>query len=113
MKIALLGLLLTTVVTGVVWRAWGDSALLPAATFGLLATVIQMVAVRALASRYHGTLTEFYRGFGTGLMLRLGGVLLLVIAILIDREHFAPLPTAFGYLGVVIPLLFLEARFVR
>ena len=113
MKVGMLGLLLTTAVTAGTWRVWGDSALLPAATFGLLATVIQLVAVRALARRYHGTLTEFYSGFGTGLMLRMGGVLLLVIAILIDREHFAPLPTAFGYLGVVIPLLFLEARFVR
>ena len=113
MKVGMLGLLLTTAVTALLWRVWGDRALLPAATFGLLATVIQLVAVRALARRCHGTLTEFYRGFGTGLMLRMGGVLLLVIAILIDREHFAPLPTAFGYLGVVIPLLFLEARFVR
>lgn len=113
MKVGMLGLLLTTVVTAVLWRVWGDSALLPAATFGLLATVIQLVAVRALARRYHGTLTEFYRGFGTGLMLRMGGVLLLLLVILVDRERFPPLPTAFGYLGVVIPLLFLEARFVR
>ena len=113
MKVAILGAALTILVTAALWRVWGDSALVPGVSFGLLATVILWVAVRALARTYHGTLTEFFRGFGTGLILRAGGVLLLVIAILADAERFPPLPTAFGYLGVVIPLLFLEARFVR
>ncbi len=109
----MLGAALTILVTVALWRVWGDSALLPGLSFGLLATVIQWVAVRALARSFQGTLTEFYRGFGTGLVLRAGGVLLLVIAVLADAERFPPLPTAFGYLGVVIPLLFLEARLVR
>ncbi len=113
MKSLGLGLLLTTLVAALAWRFWGPVALLPAVSFGLLATLIQWVAVRALARVYHGTLTEFYRGFGTGLILRAGGVMLLLVAVLVDRAHFPPLPTAFGYLGVVIPLLFLEARLVR
>jgi hypothetical protein len=33
--------------------------------------------------------------------------------VVLDRAHFPPLPTAFGFLGVLIPLLWLEARFVR
>jgi hypothetical protein len=40
-------------------------------------------------------------------------VVLVVVAILVDRARFDPLSTAFGYLGVVVPLLFLEVRFVR
>jgi hypothetical protein len=112
-KLLGLGLGLTVVVTAVLWRLFGAAALLPAASFGLLATAIQWVAVRALVRSFHGTTTEFYRGFGTGLVLRTGGVLLLLAAVLIDAERFPPLPTAFGYLGVVIPLLFLEVRFVR
>ena len=39
--------------------------------------------------------------------------LLVVVAIVVDRGRFPPLPTAFGFLGVLIPLLFLEVRFVR
>ena len=113
MKLGLTGGLLTALVTAILWRLWGEAAILPAATFGLLATLIQWVAVRALSRSWHGTLTEFYRGFGTGLVLRMGGVLLLLLAIVVDRERFVPLPAALGYLGVVIPLLFLEARFVR
>jgi hypothetical protein len=38
---------------------------------------------------------------------------LVLVAVLAERERFPPLPTAFGYLGVVVPLLFLEVRFVR
>jgi hypothetical protein len=37
----------------------------------------------------------------------------VLLAVLADRESFPPLATAFGYLGVVVPLLFLEVRFVR
>jgi hypothetical protein len=40
-------------------------------------------------------------------------VLLFLVAVLVDRRLFPPLPTALGYLGVVIPLLFLETRFVK
>lgn len=113
MKVALSGVLLTCLVTAALWRIWGDSALLPGLSFGLLATLIQLVAERSLRQGLHGTLPEFYRGFGAGLVLRAAGVLLLLAAVLIDRDHFPPLPAAFGYLGVVIPLLFFEARLVR
>ena len=113
MKLVPLGLLLTVAVTATLRGVWGDEAILPAASFGVLATVIQWFAGRALARNYHGSLAELYRGFATGLILRAGGVALLLVAVLADREHFPPLPTAFGYLGVVIPLLFLEARFIR
>jgi hypothetical protein len=48
-----------------------------------------------------------------GVALRLTGVVLVFVAIWIRREIFPPLPTALGYLGVVIPLLFSEVRFFR
>jgi hypothetical protein len=37
----------------------------------------------------------------------------LLVAILLDRERFPPLPSAVGFLGVLIPLLFLEVRLAR
>lgn len=107
------GLVLTLLVTLGMQQAWGDAARLPGVAFGMLATLIQAVAVRSLARRMHGTTTEFFKGIGVGMMLRIGGVLLFVLAVVVDRGRFPPLPTAFGYLGVVVPLLFLEARFVR
>lgn len=107
------GLVLTLLVTLGMHQVWGDAALLPGLVFGIFATLIQLVAVRSLAQRMHGTTTEFYKGIGVGMMLRMSGVLLFVLAVVVDRGRFPPLPTAFGYLGVVVPLLFLEARFVR
>jgi hypothetical protein len=35
-------------------------------------------------------------------------VVLIVVAVMTHRELFPPLPTAFAYLGVLIPLLFGE-----
>lgn len=107
------GLVLTLLVTAGMRQVWGDDALLPGLGFGLLATLIQLVAVRALARRMHGTTTEFFKGFGVGMLLRMSGVVLFVVAVLADRGRFPPLPSALGYLGVLVPLLFLEARFVR
>ncbi len=51
--------------------------------------------------------------WGMGMGLRLLGVMLFAAAVLANRELFPPLPTAFGYLGVLLPLLFMEARLVR
>jgi hypothetical protein len=107
------GLLLTLLVTFGMRQQWGDAALLPGVAFGILATLIQVVAVRALGRRMHDSTAEFFKGFGVGMLLRMGGVGLFIGAVLLDRGRFPPLPTAFGYLGVLIPLLFLEARFVR
>ncbi len=107
------GLVLMLLVTLGMRQVWGDSALLPGAVFGTIATVIQVIAVRALRHGMQGSTTDFFRGLGLGTVLRVSGVLLFGVAVVADRGHFPPLPTALGYLGVVVPLLFLEARFVR
>jgi hypothetical protein len=41
------------------------------------------------------------------------GVALVAILVTLDPTHFPPLPTALGFLGVLVPLLFLEVRLVR
>lgn len=107
------GVVLTLVVTAALRAVWGHPAILPGIVFGLLATVLQLVAVRALQRGIGGSHTDFTRGFVVGTVLRFAGIVLVLVAVLVDRERFAPLPTAFGYLGVVVPLLFLEVRFVR
>jgi len=55
----------------------------------------------------------FLRGWAAGFGLRLLGVALMTAAIVARRDLFPPLPTAFGFLGVTIPLLFMEIRLAR
>jgi len=107
------GLVLTLVTTAILAALFGRVAVLPGLLSGLLGTVLQAFAVRALQHGFGGSHTEFTRGFVIGTALRFAGVILVLLAVLLDRGRFAPLPTAFGYLGVVVPLLFLEVRFLR
>jgi len=44
---------------------------------------------------------------------RVAGIVLVVVALVVNRALFTPLPTTVGFLGVLIPLLFLEARSLR
>ena len=112
-RVLAIGLGLTTAVTLAEWLAWGRQALLPAVSFGLLATAIQLAAVWKLKPALAGPFPELIRGFAIGMGLRLAGVVLMAAAIVVNRELFPPLPTAFGYLAVVIPLLFGEIRLVK
>ncbi len=109
----MVGAVLTAGVTGTLWAFWGPSAVVPGLVFGLLATAIQVGAVVAVKPVWDAPFDEFLRRWGLGIGLRVGGVILFVIAVLLDRERFPPLPTAFAYLGVLIPLLFAELRFVK
>jgi hypothetical protein len=108
-----LGLALTAGVTAVLWLAWGEAAVLPGVAFGLLATAIQVASAALIRPAAHGEFKVLIRRWGIGVGLRLGGVAAFVVAVGVRRDLFPPLPTAFGYLGVVVPLLFTEIRFLR
>lgn len=109
-RVLWLGALLTVVVAVIEWLVWGRQAVLPAITFGAVATVIQAAAVRKLRPAMCGPLRELIRGWAVGAGLRLAGIVLLVVAIVADRNLFPPLPTAVAYLAVVVPLLFGEIQ---
>lgn len=113
MKVVAIGLGLTLLVTVLLVAVWGRVALVPGALMGFLATVVQWAATRRLRREYHGSTPDFLKAVGAGMALRMMGVLLMLAAIVLDRGLFAPLPTAFGFLGVLVPLLFLEVRLVR
>ncbi len=109
------GLGLTAVVTGGLWAVWGPVAVLPGLSFGLLATGIQVVAALVARPVLGGAapFDALVKRWAVGMGLRLGGVVLFAIAAGLAPERFPPLPTAFGYLGVLLPLLFLEIRLAR
>ena len=108
-----LGIALTALVTGLLYIGWGQEALLPALVFGLVATAIQVVSVALVRPAFAGETTRLLKRWGWGMLLRMFGVALVAILVTLDQTHFPPLPTALGFLGVLVPLLFLEVRLVR
>jgi hypothetical protein len=113
MKVVGWGVALTALVTAALVLYWGRGALLPGLAFGALGTAIEVLALARLRRTWREPGTGPLKGFAEGMGLRLAGVAALVAAILIDRTVFPPLPSALGFLGVLVPLLFLEVRWVR
>jgi hypothetical protein len=107
------GAALTALVTVILWLVWGEAAVIPAITFGLLATAIQLCAVAVLRPAISQSFAKLMARWGIGMGLRMLGVVLFAVAVLVDRDLFPPLPTAFGYLGVLLPLLYTEMRFLK
>lgn len=108
-----LGIALTALVTGLLYIGWGREAVLPALVFGLVATGIQVASVALVRPAFAGDTTRLLKRWGWGMLLRMLGVALVAILATVDQTHFPPLPTALGFLGVLVPLLFLEVRLVR
>jgi hypothetical protein len=108
------GVALTALVTAVLVLAWGRAALVPGVTFGLLATAIQVVSAALVGPvAKEGEFKLLIRRWAIGMGLRVAGIAAFGAAVWIRRDLFPPLPTAFGYLGVVVPLLFMETRFLK
>ena len=113
MKLAGWGLGLTAGLAGLGWVVWGRGAVVAIAAFGLLATVIQLVAVAVLRPGLAAPFRVLVTRWSLGVGLRLAGIVVFAVAVVVRRETFPPLPSALGYLGVVIPLLFMEMRFLK
>ncbi len=113
MKVVGWGIGLTALITVVLGLSWGRGAILPGLVFGALATAIEVVALARLRRTWHERGTGPLKGFAEGMGLRLAGVVVLAAAIVMNRSVFPPLPSALGFVGVLIPLLFLEVRLVR
>lgn len=107
------GAALTGLVTAALWLAFGRDVIVSGMVFGALATGIQGAAVAILRPAVNQPFQRFMARWGVGMGFRMAGIVLFVVAVVIDRERFPPLPTALGYLGVLVPLLFTETRFLR
>lgn len=105
---------LTIVVALIGWWVWGTAGGLAAAMFALLATTIQYYAVKIAAKvPKDAPFAEFVKGWAWGFALRLAGVGVFVTVCTLWPAQFPALAVALGYLGVLIPLLFLEMRTTR
>lgn len=92
---------------------WGSGALVAAGLFGLLATALQTLARWLVRGVRPAQFEAFACRWAYGMGLRMLGIVLIAVAVSVDPSVFPPLPTAFGFLGVLIPLLFSELQPVR
>lgn len=107
------GLVGTAGVTVVAWFLWGMTGAKSAFLFGAIATSIQLLADR-LARRVGVEPTvDRLKVYAIGVVLRFGGVALIGVAAFKGGEAFSPPAAALGYLGVLLPLLYLETRLER
>ena len=93
--------------------AAGTPGAIGAAAGGLVATLVQLGAGRLMQGQREAAFARFMARWAMGTGLRIAGILAVVALVLVDRTLFAPLPTALGYLGVLLPLLALETRTVQ
>ncbi len=110
MKHALLGAMLTAGLAAVAWSVWGGAAGLAALAAGALATALETGALALLTPGLVPPYEKLLKRWAMGLGLRVLGVALVGVGVVRFREQFPPLPTAIGFLGVLIPLLFHEVR---
>jgi len=102
--------LATGVLAGLIW---GGDAIPGAMAFGALATGLQLLAALLTSRLAVPAAIDHLKVYALGVLLRLSGVVLLGLAVAVDRTTFPPLPSALGYLGTVLPLLYLETRLAR
>lgn len=110
---ALAGLLMAALISGAAFRLAGPRAAIAAAAFGALALVIQLGALALLRPVHGAPFQRFLTRWGAGMGLRLLGVVAIALAAGLDERHFPPVPTAAGFLGVLLPLLLVEVRLLR
>ena len=109
----LAGVLIGGVISGVAYRIGGAQAAIAAGSFAALALAIQIAAIALIRPVMQAPPKAFIKRWGMGMGLRLLGVVAIALGAGLDRTHFPPVPTAIGYLGVLLPLLLFEVRQVR
>ncbi|HEX9581596.1 MAG TPA: hypothetical protein VF970_10880 [Gemmatimonadales bacterium] len=108
-----LGVGLTVLVGVVAGVAWGGRAVVGAVGFGLLATAVQAAGIAFVRPALGAPLAMFMKRWGVGMAFRLTGVIAFAVAVALRPDVFQPLPSAVGYVGVIVPLLFVETRYLR
>jgi hypothetical protein len=85
----------------------------PAVIGGGVAVVAQTWAVLLLRPAMRAPNPQFMARWLGGMGIRFLALGVLLVWSITHRTSLPPLPAALGYLGVLLPLLFLETRFLR
>lgn len=85
----------------------------PAAIGGGVAVLAQLWAVSLLRPKMRAPNPEFMARWLGGMGIRLLAAGALVTWAATHRDSLPPVPAVLGFLGVLLPLLFLETRFLK
>jgi len=99
------GLVLTAAVGAVGWWRGGETAAVGGLAAGLLATAIEATALRVLTPALVPPFERLMKRWAIGFGLRLAGLATVVTAVVLRPGWFPALPTALGFMAVLIPLL--------
>ena len=80
---------------------------------GAVAVLAQLWAVALLRSRMRAPNPEFMARWLGGMGIRFLALGALLVWAVTHRIALPPLPAGLGYIGVLLPLLFLETRFLK
>jgi hypothetical protein len=80
---------------------------------GMVAIGAQLVALALIRPVIGAPNPAFVRRWLAGMGIRAVAVIGLVVYAALHRSVIAPLPAALGCLGVLLPLLFTETRFLK
>jgi len=109
-RVLLTGAAAVAVMAACCGALWGAEAARAAAVMGAMALLLQLVGDRAIRRTGRRATVDNLAVYAIGFALRVLGILVLGLAVVARRELFPPLPSAIGYLGTVLPLLYLETR---
>ncbi len=84
-----------------------------AAIGGAVALVAQLWAVAILRPKMRAPNPQFMAHWLGGMGIRFLALGALLVWAITHRASLPPLPASLGYLGVLLPLLFLETRFLK
>lgn|GEM_PF-521287 len=112
-QLLVVGASVATAVLGLgVWY-WGVDALPGMGLAAAVALATHLVAAKRLREQWQGPFRELAGAFVLGMVLRLVGAGVVMAAVVMAPAQFAPLPTLGGFVAVLIPLLFMEIRFLK
>lgn len=115
MRVVWMGMGLTALVGIAAFVAYlSPTVAMTAVVFGLLATKLQYMSGRWAAKvPKDAAFAAFAKAQGMGMGIRFLGVVVLAVVCTAWPAQFPAIGAAIGYLGVLIPLLFLETRTAR
>ncbi len=105
--------ILAAVLAAVAWVAAGPAAALASACGAWLALLAQLAAVGLLRPAVGARTPVFLRRWTAGMAVRGASLLLLAVLMVVTPRTLPALWLSIGYLGVLLPLLFVETRFLR